>query len=64
MTVTIELTLYQLSAVVISAVVLAVTDGAAISRLGVAWTAKKVGLKPAEIMRYERATDGDGDKPE
>lgn len=41
------------------AVVLAVSDGAALSRLGIAWIAKKLGVEPREVTKYDRATDGD-----
>lgn len=57
----IELTLGELVTLVGLAVVLAVTDGAALSRLGMAWLSKKMGMKPREISRYETATDGDSD---
>lgn len=54
----VTLTLLELAAIVGGAVVLAVTDGAAISRLGIAWTAKRLGIKPRDVVRYDRATDG------
>ena len=54
-----ELTLAQLTAVVLGAVVLASTDPAALSRLGMAWLSKKLGVKPGEISKYDAATDGD-----
>lgn len=57
MTTTITLALWQLAAVVAVAVGLASTDAAAISRLAVASTAKKAGIEPGEIMRYNNATD-------
>jgi len=56
---TVTLTLLELGAVVGGAVALAATDAAAISRLGVAFLAKKLGVKPGEVMKYDRATDGE-----
>lgn len=55
---TVTLTLLELGAVVGAAVALAVTDAAAISRLGVAFIAKKLGIEPQEVTRYDQATDG------
>jgi hypothetical protein len=52
------LTTTELAAVVFVAVALAATDAAALSRLFVAVLAKKLGVKPSEIMRYDNATDG------
>lgn len=43
----------------VGAVELAVTDGAVISWLGVAFVAKKLGVEPGEVTRYDRATDGE-----
>lgn len=43
----------------VGAVALAVTDGASISRLGVAFVAKKLGVEPGKVTRYDRATDGE-----
>jgi len=57
MTVTITLTFVELAALIAIAVGLAATDAAAISRLGIAFAAKKLGIKPAEIMQYNSATD-------
>jgi len=57
MTVTITLTFVELSALIAIAVGLAATDAAAISRLGIAFAAKKLGIKPNEIMQYNSATD-------
>lgn len=56
---TVTLTLYQLGAVVFVAVVLAATDAAAISRLGIAFAAKKMGVEPGEVTKYDQATDGE-----
>lgn len=56
----IELTTSELATIVFVAVALAATDAAALSRLFVAVLAKKLGIKPSEIMRYDSATDGDG----
>ena len=58
---TVSLTLPQLAGLVALAVLLAVSDGAAISRLGVAWVAKRLGVEPGEVTKYDRATDGDGE---
>jgi len=58
----VTMTLWELAAVVGAAVGLATTDAAAVSRLGVAFVAKKLGIKPAEVMKYDRATDGSGDE--
>jgi len=57
-----ELTLAQLAAIVLVAVVLAATDASALSRLGIAWLSKKLGVKPGEISQYDSATDGGGDE--
>jgi hypothetical protein len=54
-----ELSLAQLAAIVFGAVVLASTNAAALSRLGMAWLSKKLGVKPREISQYDNATDGD-----
>ncbi len=53
-----ELTLAQLAAIVFGAAVLASTNAAALSRLGIAWLSKKLGVKPGEISKYDSATDG------
>lgn len=55
----VTLTLPELAGVVAAACALAVTDGAAISRLGVAFVARKLGVKPADVTKYDRATDGE-----
>jgi len=57
MTVTITLTFVELAALIAIAVGLAATDAAAISRLGIAFVAKRLGIKPGEIMQYNSATD-------
>jgi len=57
--VTVSLSLAELAAVVAVSVGLAATDAAAVSRLAVAYVAKKAGLKPAEIRGFDAATDGD-----
>jgi len=57
MTVSITLTFLQLAALIAIAVGLAATDASAISRLAVAWVAKKAGIKPSQITRYNNATD-------
>jgi len=56
-TVTITLTFVELAALIAIAVGLAATDAAAISRLGIAFAAKKLGIKPNEVMRYNDATN-------
>ena len=57
MTVSITLTFVELAALIAIAVGLAATDAAAISRLAVAWVAKKAGIEPSQIARYNDATD-------
>jgi hypothetical protein len=59
---TVSLTLAELGAVVAVSVALASTDAAAVSRLAVAFVAKKAGLKPAEIRGFDAATDGDDEE--
>jgi len=54
-----ELNLAQLITIVLGAVVLASTDPAALSRLGMAWLSKKLGVKPSDITKVDNATDGD-----
>lgn len=58
----VTLTTGELAAVVFAAVALAATDAAAISRLAVAFAAKKLGVKPGEVVRYDQATDGDDEQ--
>jgi len=53
----IELTRLELAAVVAASAGLAVTDGAAISRLAVAYLAVKLGLDPETIVQVSQATD-------
>jgi hypothetical protein len=55
----IEITLGELLGVVFVAVALAATDAAALSRLAVAFLAKKLGVEPDEIRATDRATDGE-----
>jgi len=55
------LTWPELGAVVMTAVALAATDAAALSRLLLAWLAQRLGVKPSEIMAYQRATE-DGEE--
>lgn len=58
-----SLTFGELSGVVFVAVVLAVTDGSALSRLLTAWLAKRLGIRPEEIRATTAATDDeDGDE--
>jgi len=57
MTVSITLTFVELAGLLAIAVGLAATDAAAISRLVVAWVAKKAGIEPSQIARYNDATD-------
>lgn len=54
---TVDLTLLELGAVVGGAVLLAVTDAAALSRLGIAWLAKKLGVSPQLLSRYQSAAE-------
>lgn len=55
----VQLTLTELAGVVFVAVMLATTDAAAVSRLALAFASKKLGVKPADIQRYDDATDGE-----
>jgi len=57
------LTFEQVAAVVIFAVVLASSDPAALSRIGETALAKRAGLKPREIRRFEAATEGESPDP-
>ena len=54
---TLTLSLGELLALVLAAVTLAVTDGSALSQLGMAWLAKKLGVRPDEIRATSSATD-------
>lgn len=56
---TVTLTLLEVAGVALAAVALAATDATAISRLAIAFAAKKLGVEPSEVTRYDRATDGD-----
>lgn len=56
---TVTLTLLELAGIVAGAVGLAATDAAALSRLAIAYTAKKLGVEPQEVTSYDRATDGE-----
>jgi len=58
------LTLVEMAGVVFAAVALAATDAAALSRLAVAWVAKRAGLEPREVLAFDRATDGEADGDE
>lgn len=53
------LTLAELGAVVLTAVGLAATDPARISRLLTAYAAQKLGVDPQEVRAMDAATDGD-----
>lgn len=53
----VTLSLAELLAVVLVAVTLAVTDGAALSWLGIAWLAKRLGIEPSEMVAFKNATD-------
>lgn len=57
----VTLSLAELLAVVLVAVTLAVTDGAALSRLGTAWLAKRLGVEPGEVAAYQNSTDENTD---
>lgn len=52
-----SLSIAELAGIVGAAVALAVTDGAALSRLAVAWIAKRLGVEPGEVTKYQRATE-------
>lgn len=56
---TVTLTLLELAGIVMLGVALAATDAAAISRMGVAFAGKKLGVQPGDITKYDTATDGD-----
>jgi hypothetical protein len=60
----VALSLAELLAVVLVAVTLAVTDGAALSRLGIAWLAKRLGVEPGEVVAYRNATDEEAGSPD
>jgi hypothetical protein len=54
----------ELFTVVLVASTLAVTDGAALPRLGIAWLAKRLGVEPGEMVAYRNATDEDTSSPD
>lgn len=56
---TVTLTTTELVGLVLFGVLLAATDAAALSRLGLAWLAKRLGVEPAEIGAVHRAIGGD-----
>lgn len=53
----------QVAGMVAVAVGLAVTDGASLSRISVAWAERKAGFSPGQTTRYEE-TGTDADPPE
>lgn len=53
------LTFEQVAGVVAAAVVLAASDPSALSRIAITALAKRAGLKPNEIRRFESATSGE-----
>lgn len=57
------LALHELLTLIFVAVVLATTDAAALSDMGVAWLSKKLGVKPGDIRAYDAATSGDDPPP-
>jgi hypothetical protein len=58
---TVTLTHLELAATVAAAVALAATDAAALSRLAVTVVAKRLGVKPRDIYRFDAATSGDAE---
>jgi len=60
----VTLSLAELLAVVLMAVTLAVTDGAALSRFGIAWLAKRLDVEPGKVVPYRNATDEEADAGE
>jgi len=54
-----SLTLTELGAVIFGSVVLAVTDGAALSRMAISALGKRLGVSPREIRAYDKASDGE-----
>jgi hypothetical protein len=56
---TVTLTYAELAATIAAAVALAATDAAALSRLAVTVVAKRLGVKPREIYRFDAATSGE-----
>lgn len=61
---TVTLTLAELVAIALGAAFLAVTDGARFSRVGIAYLAKKLGVRPGEIEATNDAADGQDDGSE
>jgi hypothetical protein len=59
---TVTLSYVELAATVGAAVALAATDASALSRLGITYVAKRLGVEPGEIYRYDSATSGDPDE--
>jgi hypothetical protein len=55
------LTLAELLGVVLFTTTLAVTDGAALSKLLLAALGKRIGVEPATVTAYDDATDDDQD---
>lgn len=53
----VTLTLAELLGVVLFATTLAVTDGAALSKLLLAALGERIGVKPATVTAYDDATD-------
>jgi hypothetical protein len=60
----VTLSLAELLAVVLVTATLAVTDGAVLSRPGIAWLAKRLGIEPGEVVAYRSATDEEADSRE
>ena len=58
---TVTLTLVELAAIVFGAVLLAVLDGASLSRLLVAAVAKKIGASPTALIEETTGDEEDGD---
>lgn len=56
----VTLTYAELAGVVFTAVALAASNPAALSRIGVTVLATKAGLKPSEIREFTAATDDSG----
>lgn len=58
---TVTLTYAELAATIAAAVALAATDAAALSRLAITVVAKRLGVKPRDIYRFDAATSGEAD---
>lgn len=54
----------QVTGMVAVAVGLAVTDGASLSKLSVAWFERRLGFRPGETTTVGDVEDVDGDPPE